>query len=32
MNITIHYKFNKNEEKSVSPTQVVDDTDTDSLP
>jgi hypothetical protein len=32
MNITIHYKFNKNEEKSVLPTHVVDDTDTDSLP
>jgi len=26
MNITIHYKFNKNEEKSVLPTHVVDDT------
>ncbi|WP_019553250.1 hypothetical protein [Propionispira raffinosivorans] len=26
MNITIHYKFNKNEEKSVLPAHVVDDT------
>jgi hypothetical protein len=30
MNITIHYKFNKNEEKSIFPTHVVDDTVTDS--